>query len=139
MRFGELLSSLLINLQSLFKNNIILKGMSFPKAIALLIIPLDGIEMSILSRKLGVDNSTTTRLIIGMENNGLVERIISDKDKRISRVFLTSKGDIVHKEIEIQINIISQDLNGEMQHLDMQNLINVLTELNWAILKKNFN
>ena len=113
--------------------------MSFPKAIALLIIPLDGIEMSILSRKLGVDNSTTTRLIIGMENNGLVERIISDKDKRISRVFLTSKGDIVHKEIEIQINIISQDLNGEMQHLDMQNLINVLTELNWAILKKNFN
>ncbi len=67
MRYGELLNSLLINLHGVFKKNIMLDNVSFQKITALSVIPIDGIEMSPLSIRLGIDNSTATRLIIGME------------------------------------------------------------------------
>ena len=136
MTLGELLSSILINLQSIFKNNVNIKGLTFPKALALLIIPLDGIEMSILSKKLGVDNSTTTRLIIGMETDGLVERESSKNDRRVIFVFLTKSGEVLYKQLELQIEKISVDLHKKMQHLDNHNIIEALTDLNWALIKK---
>ncbi len=136
MTLGELLSSILINLQSIFKNNVNIKGLTFPKALALLIIPLDGIEMSMLSRKLGVDNSTTTRLITGMETDGLVERKISKNDRRVICVFLTKSGEISYKQLELQIEKVGVDLNKKMQHLDKHNIIEALTDLNWALIKK---
>ena len=136
MTLGELLSSILINLQSIFKNNVNIKGLTFPKALALLIIPLDGIEMSMLSTKLGVDNSTTTRLIIGMETDGLVERKISKKDRRVICVFLTKSGEILYKELELKIDKVGVDLHKKMQHLDKHNIIEALTDLNWALIKK---
>ena len=136
MTLGELLSSILINLQSIFKNNINIKSLTFPKALALLIIPLDGIEMSMLSRKLGVDNSTTTRLIIGMEADGLVERKSSKKDRRVICVFLTKSGENLYKELELKIDKVGVDLHKKMQHLDKHNIIEALTDLNWALIKK---
>ena len=136
MTLGELLSSILINLQSIFKNNVNIKGLTFPKALALLIIPLDGIEMSMLSTRLGVDNSTTTRLIIGMETDGLVERKSSKKDRRVIFVFLTKSGEILYKELELKIDKVGVDLHKKMQHLDKHNIIEALTDLNWALIKK---
>ena len=136
MTLGELLSSILINLQSVFKNNVKIKSLTFPKALALLIIPLDGIEMSMLSTKLGVDNSTTTRLIIGMETDGLVERKSSKKDRRVICVFLTKPGEILYKELELKIDKVGVDLHKKMQHLDKHNIIEALTDLNWALIKK---
>ena len=67
MNYGELLSILLIDLQSIFRKNVVVKGASFQQLIALSIIPNDGIEMSLLARKIGIDNSTATRLVIGLE------------------------------------------------------------------------
>ena len=67
MHYGELLNSLLINLQSFIKKNINIGDVSFQRVTALSIIPTDGIEMSALANRLGIDNSTATRLIIGME------------------------------------------------------------------------
>ena len=136
MTLGELLSSILINLQSIFKKNVNIKGLTFPKALALLIIPLDGIEMSMLSRKLGVDNSTTTRLIVGMETDGLVERKSSKKDRRVICVFLTKSGEILYKELELKFDKVGVDLHKKMQHLDKHNIIEALTDLNWALIKK---
>ena len=136
MTLGELLSSILINLQSIFKNNVNIKGLTFPKALALLIIPLDGIEMSMLSKRLGVDNSTTTRLIIGMETDGLVERKSSKKDRRVIFVFLTKSGEILYKELELKIDKVGVDLHKKMQHLDKHIIIEALSDLNWALIKK---
>ena len=136
MTLGELLSSILINLQSIFKNNVNIKGLTFPKALALLIIPLDGIEMSMLSRQLGVDNSTTTRLIVGMETDGLVERKSSKKDRRVICVFLTKSGEILYKELELKFDKVGVDLHKKLQHLDKHNIIEALTDLNWALIKK---
>ena len=53
MQLGELLSSLLVNLQALIKREVNLGRASFPKIIALSIIPPDGLEMSALAKKNG--------------------------------------------------------------------------------------
>ena len=89
MQLGELLSSLLVNLQALMKREVNLDKASFPKVIALSIIPPDGLEMSALAKRMGIDNSTATRLVIGMEVAGWVNRESNLYDKRVTQVFLT--------------------------------------------------
>ena len=71
MHMGELISSLFSNLQSLCRSNIILENASFQQIIGLLSIGCEGTEMSNLSLRLGIDNSTATRLIIGLEKKKL--------------------------------------------------------------------
>ena len=67
MNYGELLNIFLIDLQSIFRKNVVVKGASFQQLMALSIISDDGIEMSHLAKKIGIDNSTATRLVIGLE------------------------------------------------------------------------
>ena len=56
MNYGEILSSFLIDLQSLFRKNIKIENASFQQLIALSIIPSRGIEMTPLAKKIGIDN-----------------------------------------------------------------------------------
>ena len=135
MSYGESLNSLLINLHSVFKKNIVLDNMSFQKITALSIIPIDGIEMSPLSLKLGIDNSTTTRLIIGMEKIGLVKRVSSTVDRRVTQVLLTEKGIDLQIDLEKQIDAIGEEVEGCIDPLDRQKLIENLSNLNWILLK----
>ena len=135
MSYGESLNSLLINLHSVFKNNIVLDNVSFQKIVALSIIPIDGIEMSPLSLKLGIDNSTTTRLIIGMEKIGWVKRVSSTVDRRVTQVLLTEKGIDLQIDLEKQIDAIGDEVEGCIDPLDRQKLIENLSNLNWILLK----
>ena len=92
MQLGELLSSLLVNLQALIKREVNLGRASFPKIIALSIIPPDGLEMSALAKRMGIDNSTATRLVIGMEVAGWVNRQSHSYDKRVNSGFFNKEG-----------------------------------------------
>ncbi len=106
MNYGELLSIFFIDLQSIFRKNVVVKGASFQQLIALSVIPDDGIEMSPLARKIGIDNSTATRLVIGLEKKGWTIRKTPLHDKRVIQVFLTEQGDKVQSELEKQFEKI---------------------------------
>ena len=67
MSYGEILSSFLIDLQSIFRKKIKVKNASFQQIIALATIPSKGIEMTPLAKRIGIDNSTATRLIKGLK------------------------------------------------------------------------
>ena len=54
MNVAELLPTLFINLMSLFRKTTKLTQLTFPQSIALYIIPDQGIEMSVLSKKSGL-------------------------------------------------------------------------------------
>ena len=127
MSYGESLNSLLINLHSVFKKNIVLDNVSFQKISALSIIPIDGIEMSPLSLKLCIDNSTTTRLIIGMEKIGWVKRVPSTLDRRVTQVFLTEKGIDLQIDLDKQIDAIGEEVERYIDSLDRQKFIENLT------------
>ena len=63
MEFSELFTQLLIDLQSVFRKNNKNLPISFSQVVLLVSIPADGITMSALAKRVGVDNSTLTRLI----------------------------------------------------------------------------
>ena len=63
MEFGELLNQFLIDLQSLFRTHTKSLNLTLPQIMLLSSIPTDGIDMTSLSHRLGIDNSTLTRLI----------------------------------------------------------------------------
>ncbi len=135
MHLGELISSLLSNLQSLCRSNIILENASFQQIIGLLSIEYEGTEMSNLSLKLGVDNSTTTRLIIGLEKKDWVIRRRSQSDNRVVVVFLTKEGRSVQKEIEKQFDDLGEEIKSKMPIDESVSTFNSLNILNWTLMK----
>ena len=135
MHLGELISSLLSNLQSLCRSNIILENASFQQIIGLLSIEYEGTEMSNLSLKLGVDNSTTTRLIIGLEKKDWVIRRRSQSDNRVVVVFLTKEGRSVQKEIEKQFDDLGEEIKSKMPIDESISTFNSLNILNWTLMK----
>ena len=135
MQLGELLSSLLVNLQALIKREVNLGRASFPKIIALSIIPPDGLEMSALAKRMGIDNSTATRLVIGMEVAGWVNRESNLYDKRVTQVFLTKKGYSLQSDLEEQFALIGKVVEESLNPSDKVNISDSLSSLNWALLK----
>ncbi len=135
MQLGELLSSLLVNLQALIKKEVNLGRASFPKIIALSIIPPDGIEMSALAKRMGIDNSTATRLIIGMEIAGWINRQSNLSDKRVTQVFLTKKGYSLQSALEAQSALIGKVVEESLNPSDKVNISDNLSSLNWVLSK----
>ena len=74
MNEGELFTAFLIDLQRIFRTEVVPKNLSYSQVLAIIIIPNDGIEMSELARTLGLENSTVTRLIARLERNNYVTR-----------------------------------------------------------------
>ena len=135
MQLGELLSSLFVNLQALIKREVNLGRASFPKIIALSIMPPDGLEMSVLAKKMGVDNSTATRLIIGMEKAGWVKRESSLYDKRVNQVFLTKEGYSLQSNLEEQFELIGKVVERSLNPADKLGISDAISSLNWVLLK----
>ena len=135
MQLGELLSSFLVNLQALMKREVNLDRASFPKIIALSIIPPDGLEMSALAKRMGIDNSTATRLVIGMEVAGWVNRESNLYDKRVTQVFLTKKGYSLQSDLEEQFALIGKVVEESLNRSDKVNISDSLSSLNWVLLK----
>ena len=135
MNYGELLSIFLIDLQSIFRKNVVVKGASFQQLIALSVIPDDGIEMSPLARKIGIDNSTATRLVIGLEKKGWTIRKTPLHDKRVIQVFLTEQGDKVQSQLEKQFEKIGAAIEKEVNPLDRHETIEYVSSLHWILLK----
>jgi DNA-binding MarR family transcriptional regulator len=135
MNYGELLSSFLVDLQSLYRQNISIEGASFPQVLALSIIPDDGIEMSALSKKVGIDNSTATRLVMGLEKKGWVKRNQSRHDKRVIRVSLTDEGDGIQTQLEAQFDKLGTVIEMEVDPLDRNEMIEFVSSLHWILSK----
>ena len=135
MKYAELLTNLLIDLQSIFRENNKNLSLSFSQIIVISSIPEVGIDMTGLSQKLGVDNSTTTRLINVLLKNSLVVKSLSEKDRRSNILTLSDKGKKVRGKIENNIENASYKVFCNM---DIKNKIltkDLLSSLHWSILK----
>tara|TARA_Y100001970_G_scaffold222043_1_gene272986 strand:+ start:702 stop:1124 length:423 start_codon:yes stop_codon:yes gene_type:complete len=137
MSYGEVLVLFFIELRSLYKKKIDLKGASFQQVIAIASMPLGGIEMSALSEKLGIDNSTATRLINGLVAKNWVSRYQDEDDKRIIKVKLTEKGKVFQVVFEKQFDKIGHIIEKNINPIDKQKTIEAISKLKWIILKMN--
>tara|TARA_Y100000741_G_scaffold203596_1_gene154808 strand:- start:902 stop:1324 length:423 start_codon:yes stop_codon:yes gene_type:complete len=135
MHYGEFASSFLIDLQRLFRLDIAIKDMTYSQVLAIISIPNNGIEMSELARKLGLDNSTVTRLIVRIEKKGWVGREQSRRDKRAIKVFLKTKGLTIQQDIEKKIESIGEKIKMEIDDEKRESTLEHLYTFQWGLRK----
>ena len=135
MYYGEFLSSFLIDLQRLFRLGISIKDITYSQVLAIISIPNDGVEMSELARKLGLDNSTVTRLIVRLEKKGWVGREKSKRDKRAIKVFLKTKGLVIQQDIEKKIESIGEKIKMEIDDERRESILEHLYTFQWGLRK----
>jgi len=135
MNYGEFISSFLIDLQRLFRLDISIKDITYSQVLAIISIPSDGVEMSELARKLGLDNSTITRLMMRLEDKGWVGRKQSKRDKRAIKVFLRTKGLILQQDIEKKIESIGEKVKAEIDDEKRESILEHLFTFQWGLRK----
>ena len=137
MNQGELFTAFLVDLQRIFRTEVVPKNLSYSQVLAIIIIPDDGIEMSELARTLGLENSTVTRLIARLERNNYVTRKKSEEDKRSINVFLDQKGAMLQTDIEKKIDKIGNQIFLKNNQVEKELFLENLSLFQWS-LKKTF-
>ena len=133
MNIPELLTNLTTHYNAIFRQYSSQLSLTAPQAFHLLSIPVDGISMSGLANKLGLDTSTLTRNIQKLEKLALVRRKQDRNDKRILTVYLTDRGQEKVEGMEDSL----LDLNFLMMKYvdldDQENIAEMLEKLVWAM------
>ena len=135
MQYSEFLFELFCSLKALYQKNLKLSNMSFQQILAILMVDNSGVEMSFFSKKLGIDNSTATRLIDGLEKKKLVERQRDILDNRIIKVFLTKSGEKIYNSIEVQLEKIGYLIERQLDQNSKGGITESCASLNWEIIK----
>ena len=133
MNISELLSDLTVHYNALVRQAASQLGLTVSQIFHLVSIPHDGVSMSHLSDKLGLDTSTLTRNIQKLEKMGLVIRSKGSYDKRVQNVVLTQRGDKVIEKID---DILQQTNLSIMEYIELdeqEHISDALTRLVWAM------
>ena len=136
MDFGELLKVFLLDLQSIFRYRVSSPDLTLPQILLLSSIPSEGTDMSSLSKQMGVDNSTMTRLIGVLIRNDWVEKYKGENDKRVVFVKITLKGEAIRNEIDKKINDFGIEIINAIAPEDRNEIREMLTSLHWLLSKQ---
>ena len=139
MEFGELLKQFLIDLQSLFRTSSKKLNVTLSQITLISSIPVDGINMSTLSHRIGVDNSTLTRLIDILIRNNFVRKDKNPNDGRSFIISLTNTGEKLQFRIEEEIDQFGSKLYNKIPIEDQDEVKEVLSSLHWFISKYRLN
>jgi DNA-binding MarR family transcriptional regulator len=133
MNLPELLTNLITHYNAIFRQYSSRLSLTAPQAFHLLSIPVDGISMSCLANKLGLDASTLTRNIQKLEKLDLVRRKQDRNDKRILVVYLTDKGRGKVEKIEESLLDLNFSMMTYIDLDDQENIPETLEKLVWAM------
>lgn len=92
-----------------------------------------GISPSLLSRRMFCDKSNITRLIQGLENDGLIERRPHEKDGRAQRIYLTDSGADLHEQAASAHRQYVELRLKALEACTAQQVTDVLTYLNRSL------
>ena len=133
MTVYELLLDLTIHYNALIRKAAYTLSLTTSQAFHLISIPHDGISMSILSDRLGLDTSTLSRNIQKLEQLDFIKRGGELYDRRVQKIFLTTKGIDVVEKLEIKLGDVNHSL---IENLDMdtqEKLLEILERLVWSM------
>ena len=133
MNLPGLLADLTTHYNALIRSAASQLNLTASQAFQLISITNDGVPMSKLAHKLGLDASTLTRNIQKLEKLGLVERKHDSYDQRVQRAVLTKQGSEVVNEID---EILLQMNHLIMNQIDLdsqENIYEVLEKLVWSM------
>jgi DNA-binding MarR family transcriptional regulator len=79
----------------------------------------DGLKVTDIARRAGLDSSTMTGLLDRMERDGLVTRTPDSTDRRTLRIFLTEEGKRLQGPVIAQTCVVLDDLFGGISEEDL--------------------
>ena len=135
MDFGELLKVFLLDLQSMFRYRVSSSDLTLPQILIISSISHEGTDMSSLSKQIGVDNSTMTRLIAVLIRNEWVAKYKSTNDRRVVFVKITSKGEAIRKKIDKKISVFGEEIINAIAPEERNEIREMLTSLHWLLSK----
>ena len=133
MNITELLTDLASGTNAIIRTVASKFNLTASQAFHLLLIPFDGIPISSLANKLGLDNSTLTRNIQKLEKLDLVVRRSDSYDRRVQRVVLTKNGTSILTSLENHLDEINSAIIDQIDLDTQENLISVLEKLSWSL------
>ena len=133
MNLTELLIDLASGTNAIIRATASKFDLTASQAFHLLLIPFDGISMSNLARKLGLDNSTLTRNIQKLEKLNLVERKSDKYDRRVQRIILMKDGASLVEALEEHLEDYNYTILKQIDLDTQQHLNNVMEQLSWAM------
>ena len=133
MSIIELLTDLASGTNSIIRSTSSKFNLTASQGFHLLSIPFNGIPMSGLANKLGLDNSTLTRNIQKLEKIELVQRFPDSYDRRVQIVKLTPKGASLLEHLEGSLEKISDNLIDQIDLDTQEHLVTVLEKLSWSL------
>ena len=133
MNLPELLVDLTTHYNALIRSAASQLHLTVSQAFQLIAIPHDGIPMSKLAHKLGLDASTLTRNIQKLENLGLVKRKHDSYDKRVQKAVLTKQGVEITEEIEGILLKRSYSITEQIDLDTQENMCELLEKLVWSM------
>ena len=119
MEFGELLKAFLLDLQSLFRFQVRNPDLTLPQILLLSTISDEGTDMSSLSKQMGVDNSTMTRLVDVLIRNG----------------WAIKEGEVLQGEIDRKIDQFGNEIYNSISPEDREEVMEILTAFHWVLSK----
>jgi len=135
MEFGEVLKQFLLDLQRLFRSNIVDGEITLPQILLVSSVPFDGIDMTSLAQQLGVDNSTLTRLVDILVRRNWIEKSKGRHDKRITILKLTPKGQEVQEKVEERIDLLGDTVYESIPMEDRDEVKEILSTFHWTLSK----
>ncbi len=111
-------------------------GVTSSQGGTLLSLPLENtMRMNELSKAVGVETSTMTRMIDQLVDKEMVFRKADDKDRRLVRVGLTASGQKLNQELAEALVNFYRDSLDEIPEAERQTIIRSLERLNNAIAR----
>tara|TARA_B100000029_G_scaffold464048_1_gene497726 strand:- start:174 stop:596 length:423 start_codon:yes stop_codon:yes gene_type:complete len=133
MNITEYLSDISLNYFALIRKLSSKFELTLSQTLVLLYIPFDGITISDLSDKLGVDISTMTRNIQRIEKKGLIIRMVNENDRRSIKIQLSNRGRTVSESLTQQISINMENILKKYNFDEVQKIQNALESLGWEL------
>ena len=91
------------------------------------------IDQSRLARALAFDKVTVLRVLRGLEDRGLITRVVSAENRRQMAVRLTAQGQRLLKKTEQPVRTAYQQLMAPLTQKESQQLIDLLQRLTNAL------
>jgi DNA-binding MarR family transcriptional regulator len=111
-------------------------GVTSAQGGTLLALPVkETLRMNELSKTVGVDSSTMTRMIDQLVEKDLVFRQTDVKDRRLVRIGLTASGQKLHRDLAGALAGFYRDSLDEIQEEEREMIIRSLERLNNAIAR----
>ncbi|MBF9017698.1 MULTISPECIES: MarR family winged helix-turn-helix transcriptional regulator [unclassified Oceanispirochaeta] len=96
----------------------------------------DGISQKVLAKRMNITAATLTRMVQSLEHGGFISRKKDALDQRVTRIFLTEKGENCREEMESIFKNIEESVFGDFTKKEMERFELILLKIRTKLYRE---